>query len=388
MTPGTLAFWTALALVVYTYLGYPAALWILGWRRARSLPRDAITPTVTVVIAARNEGPRIGAKVDDILNQDYPEDRLDLVVVSDGSSDATVDAAAARGARSPGRVRMVALPERGGKAAALNVGVAAARGEIVVFADARQRLPASAISHLVRSFADPEVGAVSGELVLLDPERPTQGEGLGLYWRYEKSVRRWESRLGACIGYTGALCAVRRELFVPLPREAILDDLLLPLQLLGRGYRVVFEPEARAYDRLSADRGHEFRRKVRTLVGVLQTFVDFRARLGPLPLRVWWQCVSHKLLRLAVPYALLVILVTSFLLPGRFYRAALAVQLAAYACGVLGWTVRLSGPLQRLLSAAAAVLLLNAAAACALWSYLAGRRLDLWRHPAAEGATR
>jgi hypothetical protein len=151
---------------------------------------------------------------------------------------------------------------------------------------------------------------------------------------------------------------------------------------------VVFEPEARAYDRLSADRGHEFRRKVRTLVGVLQTFIDFRGRLGPLPARVWWQCVSHKLLRLAVPYALLVILVTSLLLPGRFYRAALALQLAAYACGVLGWTVRHNGPLERLLSVAAAVLMLNTAAVCALWSYLAGRRLDLWHTPAAESATR
>ena len=106
-----------------------------------------------------------------------------------------------------------------------------------------------------------------------------------------------------------------------------------------------------------------------------------------MPLRVWWQCVSHKLLRLAVPYALLVILVTSFLLPGPFYRAAIVVQLVAYACGVLGWTVRLSGPLERPLSVAAAVLMLNAAAAWALWSYLAGRRLDLWRHPATEGAT-
>jgi cellulose synthase/poly-beta-1,6-N-acetylglucosamine synthase-like glycosyltransferase len=339
---------------------------------------------VTVVIAARDEARCIGAKVDDVLNQHYPQDRLDLVVVSDGSSDETVDAAAGR--RCWGRVRVIALPEPGGKASALNVGVAEARGEIVVFADARQRLPADAIGRLVRGFATPDVGAISGELVLLDPERPTQREGLGLYWRYEKHVRRWESQLGTCIGYTGALCAVRRELVFPLPGEAILDDLLVPLQVLGRGYRVVFEPEAQAYDSLSTDRSHEFHRKVRTLVGVLQTFVDFRTMLGRLPLGVWWQCVSHKLLRLAVPYALLVILASSFLLSGWFYRAVTVVQLVAYVCGILGWTVRRGGPFQRILSAAAAALMLNVAAACALWSYLAGRRLELWRHPASENA--
>ncbi|RPI48992.1 MAG: glycosyltransferase family 2 protein, partial [Acidobacteria bacterium] len=239
-------FWTGLALGAYVYLGYPALAWLRRRYVPRPVARTPIEPYVTVVVVAYNEGHRIGRRIENLLASDYPPQRLAIVVGSDGSTDDTVESAARY--RNEG-VIVREFGQRRGKAAVLNDLVASAKGDIVVFADARQRFEPGAIRALVANFADPEVGAVSGELHLTKREGTSPGgEGAGFYWKYEKFIRANESRSGSTVGATGAIYAIRRRLFEPVPKDTILDDVLIPMKIVRKGYRVVFEPDARAHD--------------------------------------------------------------------------------------------------------------------------------------------
>jgi cellulose synthase/poly-beta-1,6-N-acetylglucosamine synthase-like glycosyltransferase len=204
-------------------------------------------------------------------------------------------------------------------------------------------------------------------------------EGLGLYWRYEKAIRQAESWSGSTVGYSGAISAIRRALFLPLPLDTLVDDLVTPLQVVGQGYRVVFEPAAHAFDYVSPTPGHEFARKVRTLAGVTQTLLRLRQLGGPLSRRLLWQFWSHKVMRLLVPYALASAYLASALSAGVFYRAAFLVQTAIYALGVLGMIGRLHGVWARLAATPQTFLMLNMAAVTGVVRYLVGQRLDLWR---------
>ncbi|HXW08856.1 MAG TPA: glycosyltransferase family 2 protein [Vicinamibacterales bacterium] len=343
-----LVFWASVFCVAYVYVGYP--LLLAAWsvvagrivRKQRPREAGAAWPDVSVVLAARNEAARLRDRLTNLLGQDYPG-HLEIIVVSDGSSDDTAAAVASFG----DRVRLIELP-RGGKPRALNAGVAAARGELVVFADARQRFAPDAISHLAANFTDPAVGGVTGELVLDCEDRAddldsTMADGLGLYWKYEKWLRRHESRIGSTLGATGALYAVRRELWRPLPEETLLDDVLAPMRIVLGGKRVVFDDRARAYDRVSADGPSEARRKTRTLAGNYQILALEPRLLVPLVNPVWWQYCSHKLGRLIVPWALLAALVASAVLAPQswFYLLALIVQLGFYGLAAFGaWTER------------------------------------------------
>ena len=209
---------------------------------------------------------------------------------------------------------------------------------------------------------------------------PEQSAGLGLYWRYEKAVRRAESRFGSTVVYTGAVSAVRRSLFTPLPEDTLVDDLVTPLRVIRQGYRVIFEPEARAIDWVSPVPGREFARKVRTLAGLLQTLVNLRRFVGPLTLRAWWQFVSHKGLRLVVPYALLGALLSSAFLAGPFYQLAFAAQVFVYGLGTIGFLRQDRGTKwKRLVSTPRTFLMLNLAAVAGMLQYLAGQRLSLWQ---------
>ena len=291
-------FWASIAIIGYTFAGYPLTLALWGAVRPRSWRREPYEPAVSVVIAAHNEAGFMSQKIRNLIALDYPADRLEILIGSDGSTDGTAERILAI---SEARVRPFIFPQRRGKAEVLNTLIPKARGEIILLADARQTFDPSVLRVLTRSFADPEVGAVSGELVLGRSQPGSAvGNGSGLYWRYEKFIRSRESAVDSSIGATGAIYAIRKSLFQSIPDDTILDDVLIPLRITRGGHRVVFDREALAYDFASAAPGQEFTRKVRTLAGNFQLFARERWLCNPFRNRLWWQVISHKALRLIV----------------------------------------------------------------------------------------
>jgi cellulose synthase/poly-beta-1,6-N-acetylglucosamine synthase-like glycosyltransferase len=334
-------FWSSAALIAYVYVGYP--LLLAAWAQLAARPpkkrRFAAGhwPAISVIVAARNEGTRLPGRIDNLLALPYDGSR-EVIVVSDGSTDDTAEALAPYVAR--GEVRFLEVPA-GGKPLALNAGVAAAGGEILVFADARQRFSRSTLASLVSNFSDPEVGGATGELVL-DCESGASsssiGEGVGAYWKYEKWLRRKESVIRSTLGATGAVYALRRSLWRPLPAGTLLDDVLAPMRAVLDGWRVVFDEDAVAEDRAAPDGAAEARRKRRTLAGNYQILAQAPRLLIPLANPVWLQYLSHKVGRLIVPWALILLAASSVMLAAThwFYALALAAQIAFYALAAFG----------------------------------------------------
>jgi cellulose synthase/poly-beta-1,6-N-acetylglucosamine synthase-like glycosyltransferase len=377
-------FWTSLAGLFYTFAGYPLLMFILAPRKsAAGEPVGAEAPfTVTVVIAAHNEESRILPRVENLLASDYPADRLEIIVVSDGSTDQT--SLKIRSLDNP-RVRVIDQPQRSGKAHALNLAVAAAGGQRVVFADARQRFDRAAIAALAAHFRRPETGAVSGEL-LIDPAGSAAGGGIDAYWRLEKLLRFSEARRDSTIGCTGAIYAIRRELYRPIPDDTILDDVVIPMQIAVQGRRVAFEPGARAYDPQALEPAREAVRKRRTLAGNYQMLFRYPAWLLPWRDRLWWQLLSHKYLRLAAPFLLLLQLASNtFLLrTSALYAGWWGLQVIFYGLAACGLALRQSKA--RIVSLPAGFVFLNWMALAGLWHYLTRKNRFAWELNRAEGA--
>ncbi|MEO8464693.1 MAG: glycosyltransferase [Gammaproteobacteria bacterium] len=371
--PVEISFWFCAGLVVYTYALYPLALALLASTRNDSIDRNTtFNGSISFVLVAHNEETRIGQRIVELSNLLRAcGGRGEIVVVSDGSTDTTAEVA--RSHASSG-VRVMELPHNIGKAAALTHGCSTATGDILIFADARQRWAADAVEKLIRNFSNAAVGAVGGELVI---ER-VGGlmAGVGLYWRYEKWLRRTESRVHSTVGLSGAIAAVRRALFCSIPPNTVLDDVYWPLRVTMKGYRVIHEDAAKAFDRPSDARG-EFRRKVRTLAGNFQLIARLPSALLPYRNPIWICFISHKVLRLLVPWALIVTLLTSFILPGPFYFASLIAQVAFYVFGMVGLATGRSS--SRWAAAAGSFLLLNVAAWVGFWVWLSGGAEKSWR---------
>lgn len=319
----SIIFWSCAALVAFTYAGYPAWVRVLARFWPQPVPRASVTPTVTAILCVHDGEARVGAKLKNLLAMAYPTALLDVVVVCDGCTDRTADACRAVG--SP-RVRVLEFAQRRGKAACLNDAVAAATGDILLMVDVRQRIEVEALGALVECLADPVVGVVGGELGFENPDTGFAAS-VDAYWRYEKAIRQAESRSGSVVGVSGALYAVRRELFVPLPVGTVLDDVLVPMQVVRAHRRVVFEPGARAWDHASATAGDERVRKVRTLAGNLQLVQLAPWLVNPLQNPIWFRFLCHKLLRLVAPWAMLLMLLAACALASRhpFYLACLVV---------------------------------------------------------------
>jgi cellulose synthase/poly-beta-1,6-N-acetylglucosamine synthase-like glycosyltransferase len=376
-----ITFWSLLFLIVYAYVLYPALLGVLArLRRRQNTVRKPLMQPVSIVVAAYNEAAWINRRLDELTEMlaasGVPGE---IIVVSDGSTDDT--AAIARSHCGHQLVRVVESISNRGKAAALNRGCALARNDILIFADARQTWSPGALVQLLKNFSDPSVGAVSGDLIL--QERPGVMAGVGLYWRYEKWLRKQESTVHSTIGVTGAICAVRRELFQPVPPGTLVDDLYWPLQVVMQRYRVVHDSRAQAFDRLPERTRDEFRRKVRTLSGNFQLLALLPAAFLPWHNPIWLQFVSHKLLRLVVPWALIGLLFSSAALPDVGYQLVCAAQCAFYLLGLAGICLRNAGRC-RFTAAAASFLLLNAAAWLAFWMWVSGRAARTWRKVAYE----
>jgi cellulose synthase/poly-beta-1,6-N-acetylglucosamine synthase-like glycosyltransferase len=366
-----LLFWSCFALVGYAYAGY--VLWLACWYLLRRRPVQTanFTPSVSILIAARNEQTNLSAKLKNLRQLDYPQDRLQIVVASDGSTDRT--AAILR--EQAGQIVPVILDRSNGKAAALNEAVKHATGEILVFQDARQAVEPNAVSELAACFADPEVGAVSGELLLEAAHGAPASDALVVYWKIEKAVRKLESATGSVVGVTGAIYAIRRELYTPMPQGTILDDVFIPMSVARAGKRVVFQPSAIARDRVFVEKGKEFSRKVRTLTGNYQLL-----RLAPWLLSpanpLLFRFISHKLLRLAVPLLLVLMLLASALAAGPFYRTLFWLQICFYLLAGIG-ALSPSTKRFRPVGIANTFVMLNAAAALAFYNFLAGRN-SVW----------
>jgi cellulose synthase/poly-beta-1,6-N-acetylglucosamine synthase-like glycosyltransferase len=361
-----LVFWASFTLAAYAYFGYPLFLWLFG--RNQPILKQTAKPSVSIVIAARNEEASLPAKLLNLRSLDYPHHLTQTIVVSDGSTDATAAILGNAGAW----ILPVLLTMPGGKARALNEGVRHATGELLVFLDARQSLDPDAVSELVCCFADPRIGAVSGELLLASAGG---GDALGLYWKIEKAVRRLESATGSVVGVTGAIYAMRRDLYVELPPGTILDDVLIPMQVVRAGRRVIFQPSAIARDHIFTESGKEFARKVRTLTGNYQLM-----RLAPWLLTpgnpILFRFVSHKLLRLLVPVFLISMLVSSAL-AGPTYNVLTWLQVLFYLGAALGLVVPATKRLKPV-AVASTFVMLNAAAVLAFYNF-ATRRDKVWR---------
>jgi cellulose synthase/poly-beta-1,6-N-acetylglucosamine synthase-like glycosyltransferase len=369
-------FWTCCAIVGYTYLGYPLLLLAVASIRRRPRRVETLQTSISMVMAVRNESAHLLRRLDELTAMVRTSGSSgEILVVSDGSTDETVNIARAFEDRG---VRVLALDANQGKAAALSQGIAAAQHEIVVFADARQRWADDALTRLVENFADPEVGAVSGDLVL--EAAPGVMAGVGLYWRFEKWLRRTESAIGSQVGVTGAISAARRALLpAAIPPGTLLDDVYWPLCVAMSRHRVVHDERAKAFDRLPDRPRDELSRKVRTLAGNFQLLALLPASLLPWRNPVWLPWISHKLLRLVVPWCLLGMLASSAaLVLDPLYAVLFALQLAGYLTALAGLIPALGNRL-RLLAAGASFLALNTAAWLAFWVWITGQAGQSWR---------
>jgi len=374
------AFWVSLWLLVYVYVGYPLILFVWKSVASKKVDKKDYEPSVTIIVAARNEAKTLAAKLVNCLDLDYPRRQLQIVVSLDGPTDETEHIALRYVDQG---VTVLHNQQHRGKAAAINSAVAAARGEILVFVDARQRLDREAIRKLIANFHDPSIGAASGELVMYRDQKNSAdaGEAVGVYWRYEKRLRKWESEVHSVVGSTGALHAIRRVLFRPLPEDTILDDVAIPMMAVLEGKRAVFESDAKVHDKLAATPEEEFGRKVRTLMGNFQLIALMPALIKPWRNRIVFQFVSHKLARLGAPYLMLILYVSGFFLPGWFYRCALLLQTLWYGLAFVGYQLchRMRGEdfapswrrqLDRVAKFSYTFVLLNLAAVAALYNFV------------------
>jgi cellulose synthase/poly-beta-1,6-N-acetylglucosamine synthase-like glycosyltransferase len=366
-------FWFGLAGVAYAYFGYPLVLLVWGRLFPRPVRRESnLLPTVSVVMPVHNEESQLAAKLDNLLQLEYPEHKLEILVVSDGSTDATAAIATRYGAQDP-RVRLVRVDERRGKGHALNRGIAAAGHEIVVFTDAGIVLEQESLRAIVAPFADPAVGCVSGE------DQIAEIGGEGLYGRYELFLRQQESRIHSLVGASGSFYAQRREL-CPEFAEGSAPDFLSVLHVIDRGYRAISEPSARGRMKAVEEHRDEFRRKVRTLIRGMTALSRYVHLLNPLRHGIFaFFLFSHKLMRWFVPVFLLAMLVGNLALLDRFFYAALALPHSLFYLVGIAFLFGLP-PFQRFLPGRVAgyFVNVNCAIAVAWWQFLGGTRQEIW----------
>jgi cellulose synthase/poly-beta-1,6-N-acetylglucosamine synthase-like glycosyltransferase len=371
--PAEIIFWIAIVTPLYAYLGYPLAL--IGLRLAirRPVKKAPIEPSVSLVIPTHNEARVMERKIRNSLALDYRADRREIVIASDGSTDETE--AIARRFEGDGRLRVLAYAKNRGKMAVLNAAVPQLRGEIVVFSDASAMLAPDSVRRLVANFADPAVGAVSGRYQVVRPAEVSIGASENLYWKYETFLKTQESQLASTLGGHGQLHAIRKALYPYPPPETINDDYVIPVSVLSRGFRAVYEPDARVWEEAREMTG--FARRIRIMAGNLQQLRHLPQLLTPLqPLPVFF-FLSHKAIRLAAPFAMLAAMAANlFLLGSPMYAVLLCLQVGFYTLAVFGLTGRLR---PRSLGLPFYFCMLNAAAFFGLYHALTRKKSMAWK---------
>jgi cellulose synthase/poly-beta-1,6-N-acetylglucosamine synthase-like glycosyltransferase len=366
-------FWLGIAVPVYAYFGYPVVLALLRAVIRRKVKKAAIEPTVSLLIPAYNEAAMIALKIENSLALDYPAEKLEIVVACDGPRDGTT--AIARQAAQGTRVRVLDFPVNRGKIPTLNDGVRELSGEIVVFSDAAAMLYPDSIRKLVANFADPEVGAVSGKYTVIKADEVAIGKSEDFYWKYETMLKVAESEVASTLGGHGHLHAIRRELYPYPPPGTINDDYVIPVSVLAKNYRAVYEPTAIVYEEAREMTG--FGRRVRIMAGNLQQLREIKGVIRPFrPLPLFF-FLSHKVSRLLVPFAMVAALAANlFLLEYPIYRWLFFGQLAFYALALAGTLGKLK---PKALLLPFYFCMINAATFFGLYHALTSRRRMAWK---------
>jgi cellulose synthase/poly-beta-1,6-N-acetylglucosamine synthase-like glycosyltransferase len=385
----TIVFWSLLAVVAYGYFGYPVTVAIAGWLLDRKVRKEPVTPTVSVIIAAYDEAEDIEARLHNIFASRYPEDRIEVIVASDGSTDDTVRIASDV---DPTRVRVLDLPRRG-KAAALADGASRASGEILVFTDANTMFHRDALAMMARNFADSDVGGVAGRTgYVVASDADSSGRGEDLYWSYDTWLKQLETRTGSVVSAHGGMYAIRRELFRPIEDPAVTDDFAISTAVVAQGKRLVFEGEALGMEKTMARSGTEFRRRVRLMTRGLSGVLLRRELLNPSRFGFYSVALaSRKVLRRVLPLTFPVVFVVSILLAptAPFYYAVAAAQVGFIGLATLGWALRGTRfGKSPIFYVPFFFCLANLASASALWNVARGRRIERWtpqRHAVAQG---
>ena len=367
-------FWVAVGFVAYTYVGYPLLLVVLRTVARRPVARKPIEPFVSILVPAYNEARVIADKIRNVLGIDYPADRYELVVACDGPKDGTAEIV--RSMADGVRVRACLFEQNRGKLHVLNDVVPQLKGEIVAFSDASSMLEPQAIRRLVADFADPRVGAASGVYRVQKKDMAHLGRQEDFYWKYETFLKKQEAALGSILGAHGSLYAIRRELY-PFPRpDTINDDYVIPLRIVQRGYRVVYEPDAVAYEEAHEMGG--FGRRVRIMAGNVEQLREIGPLLWPpRPLMLFF-FLSHKAARLIVPLALITAAIANLYLWGDpLYRGVALLQLVFYVLVLFGgvWQLR-----PKILRLPYYFCMINAAVLVGAYHVLRGRHALRWKH--------
>ncbi|MEO6030246.1 MAG: glycosyltransferase family 2 protein [Candidatus Binatia bacterium] len=375
----TVLFWFCAGAMAYVYVGYPVLLFLVSRVFDRRVAKAPITPTVTMVIAAYNEEEAIARKLDNSLALDYPVDRLDILVASDGSKDGTNGIVRAYEARHPGRVTLLDLP-RGGKTVGQNHAADVAKGEILVFSDATTMYDAQAVRAMVANYADPLVGSVGGDVRYVREGEEASAKGRQMYWNYEASIRRWESRIFTVIGATGCIYSMRKSLYTHLHPAAI-SDFVQPARALIKGYRSVVEDDATCYEVAeSKQMGDELRRRARVVHRGIKGVGFMPEVLNPLqhPFLLF-QIISHRLLRWGIPFLLIgAFVANAFLLDSWFYQLTFVGQLLFYGGALAALVLDRFGVRPRGLFIPLYFCLVNLAPLIAVWSLLKGEEKIVW----------
>lgn len=375
----TLIFWMCVTVIFFAYAGFPIVLLCSSLFRNQRIEKKPITPSITLIIAAYNEEHCIVQKLENALELDYPPDALEIIVASDGSTDRTEAIVRERFGH---RVTLLSLPRRG-KIFALNDAIEHSTGEILAFSDANTILHPKALKKLVMNFADPQIGGVCGNQVYLhrdDQEHTTRGEKL--YWDYDKWLKKLENRTGSIVAADGAVYAIRRKLFRVPASSAVTDDFAISTAVIEQGFRLVFEREALAFEKLSPGAKQEFRRKVRIMNRGLRAVMLRRALLNPFHFGIYSLTLfSHKILRRLVPFFLLVLFIVSIFLSTKAYPYLwfAAAQAVFYGWAAIGYLLRntIAGTF-KVFYIPAFYCLVNLAAAVAVLKLIAGQKIVLW----------
>lgn len=370
-------FWGSIAIIFYTYVGYPVAVYLLSRFSNRQPICEQLYPSVSIIMAIYKEEKHIEKKLQTLMEVEYPNQKVEILIgSSEGSSDKT-DEIINKFSKKTRTIKLITQKKRTGKCSMLNLLVSEAKGDILVFTDARQRLDRNALLELTKCFGDQRIGSVSGVLMYENDTIEKAENGMGLYWKYENFIRQSESQLGSMIGATGAFYGFRKNLFTVLPEDLVLDDLYVPMKVVEKGFRAIFCNQSKVYDRVFLNPKAEFVRKARNLAGTYQVFYYLSKSFTHFSWLIIWQLVSHRFLRLMIPFLLLLLFVSNiFILGESFYILCFLLQFVFYVIALFGWLFKNKSSV---LDIPCMFCVINFAAIVGLYRFLMKKQKGTWK---------